>query len=146
MKKAIVVLLSGMLFGCAATGAKFTPHELPNSQESLLYIYRPTRIKQSGLFPDVYINERKIGSLKMGGYLVNALNPGMNDILLKGDNHLLWGYPPRNHKLNAIAGKSHFYRLDMYMQGWQPVVVGYKLSEIDEAVALEEITNLNESN
>lgn len=79
----VVLSLSLVLTGCAATGPNFTPYAIKEADKGLLYVYRPVRWENSAISPGVIIDGNEYAVLPHGGYMPFALSPGWHSIELK---------------------------------------------------------------
>lgn len=83
--KSTIMTLAGTitaltLTGCGATGPKFTSIEIPQENESLVYVYRPSSFVGAAISYDIHVKEKDssdkvIGSLSNGGYIKYITKP-----------------------------------------------------------------------
>ena len=78
MKKAVLVLLSFVLFGCAASGDVFSGFKQPNGDNGMVYVYRPHQFVGGGVSFDVGVDDAPLGVLRNGGYLEKELPSGVH--------------------------------------------------------------------
>ena len=152
VRNILFVLLLALLAGCSAGGKQFSGLEKPNFSYAQVYIYRPSALQQSGIFPDLKLDSEFFGKLKNGGYLSIKVEPGKHKLAVAG-NYLQWNYLPRTFDVSFEGGKTYFYRLQpftapgggyaggVYLANYQ-----YSFIQIDDqAAALAELEKLNES-
>lgn len=85
MKKVIQLIICLSLCGCAmAFGPAFSQLEQPDDK-AIIYVYRQAQFYGSGnmLIPRIWLNDEKIGSMRMGGYYPFILEPGEHKIEVK---------------------------------------------------------------
>ena len=84
LKSTIVTLLGVVialtLTGCGATGPKFTAIEIPQKNQSLVYVYRPSSFMGAAMSYDIHVKDKDdsdkvIGSLSNGGYIKYITKP-----------------------------------------------------------------------
>lgn len=78
MKKAASVLLSFVLFGCAASGDNFSGFKKPQGDNGMVYVYRPHQFIGGGASFKVSIDDAVLGVLRNGGYLEKEIPAGVH--------------------------------------------------------------------
>lgn len=151
-RKILLVSILMLVAGCSAGGKPFGGLEKPDNTNAQVYLYRPFALAQSGIFPDIELDSKLIGSLKNGGYLSYKIAPGEHKLAVTG-NYLQWNYSARVFDLTFEAGKTYFYRLQpftgtgggfaggVYLANYQ---YSFMLIE-DQEAALAELKKLKES-
>ncbi len=115
MKKYIVVMLAFLNFGCAvAFGPKFEGAEV-KSDKALVYVYREKTFYGSGnmLIPRLWLDDKKIGSMRMGGYHVFSLDPGQYVL----DMRATLGGTLKKKTIKVAAGDIKFFEYAEFMTG-----------------------------
>ena len=138
--------VSIFLFGCAASGPKFS--ELPAVKEggATVIVYRPHRSVNSAAYPYVYVDGEKRERLLEKGYVSYELTPGEHTIALI--NPAMWD-GKQEWKLTATGGQRHFYRVISVFNRFQvvgPFVSASKTVSIQPVQiesALEDLKDLN---
>lgn len=137
------------LVGCSATGPVFKDVATVSAEKSLIYVYRPSALFNSGGYPNLYVNGRDHGPLYNGGYIPVVTAPGATTLVLKGE-FATWGMQkPIGITLNAVAGKKHFARFGNEITSFVAVpgagFYGSRISiqEAPEDFALTEIVSTN---
>ena len=136
----LITAALAFLSSCGAGGAKFSGLEKPAKDTAQVYFYRPSSFLQSGNYPNIIINDKKIGELKTGGYLKVVLPEGEHTAWFTGDNVFTWIHKKRGVKLNLEKGKTYFYKLSItgqYSYSIKPVT--------DKEAALKDLQKLKES-
>lgn len=74
-----------LLIACHARGPHFQQIHFHNDVNSLIYIYRPFTTFQHGSadIPVLYIDEKKVDRLPIGGYCWTKVKPGKHKLQLK---------------------------------------------------------------
>ncbi len=137
------IFLSLVLFiiGCTAGGPAFSSVENPDTDKSLIYLYRPFNIVGCGMAPYVYIDEVKHDSLKNNGYLVYAVEPGMR--IIETNCSLS---DPLTLYLDVVAGNEYYIRWWIETNtNWGSVIHKYKLGLIPKEYAINEIKQTKNS-
>lgn len=109
MKYFIILISIFTLTGCA-TGAKFVQINDPNDNMSMLYIYRSLTWINSGMAPNVYINDNKLSKLYNGGYQVYQVEPGIYNIFVDA-SFLEWSVKVNKVSVNLLPNTSAYIRL-----------------------------------
>ncbi len=65
-----------IISGCAATGPVYTEYKNVNSEQSLLYIYRPNGFGLGALDSAFDLDDKFLTKLNNNGYSVHVLKPG----------------------------------------------------------------------
>ena len=138
--------VSTFLFGCAASGPKFS--ELPAVKEggATVVVYRPHTSVNSAAYPYVYVDGEKRERLLDKGYVSYELTPGEHTIALT--NPAMWG-GKQEWKFTAIAGQRNFYRVISSFNSFRvsgPIVSTSKTISIQPVPidsALEDLKDLN---
>lgn len=90
-----------LLASCSAAGPKFQEYALANTNNAIVYIYRPTKTVNCCVAPNVYINQAPKAGLKNGGYLAYELPPGNHEITV-GDGS--YGFTAETVNLTLTSG------------------------------------------
>lgn len=94
-----------ILTGCMATGKPFqVPVKAQENQAPQIFVYREFNILGSAASPDVFVNGKKVGTLRTGGYVSATLKLGQNKAIIgkeTGDFWTNWG--PENVDINIDA-------------------------------------------
>jgi len=150
-RKVLLGALLLLLASCSAGGKQFGGLEKPEAGYAQVYLYRPSALVQSGIFPDIELDEKMVGKLKNGGYLVFRAEPGDHKLAVTG-NYLQWNHASRAFDVKFESGKTYFYRLQPFASGGG--VVGgvylanhsYSFMRIDDQeAAVTELAKLKES-
>lgn len=149
----ICVLSPLLLAGCSvATGKQFARHPTPTENEALIYIYRPHTLVGNADKPDIRINQASIGTLYAGGFLRTMVPLGQHTLTLTKDSKgRQWSYPDRSVKLPIIRSGVVYLRYTPTMRsggysGNQQIIIhSYKFEPVSEAGALEELSDLHQS-
>lgn len=114
MKK--ILLLAIMITGCAypKRSSQYQSENL-SPEKALIYIYRtPTSIDSlNPEIPKFFINQLTIGKLSIGGYYVQAVDPGEVAISYKDSFVGLYLWKSGEVKLTAQAGKKYFIKFSI---------------------------------
>ena len=152
VRNGLFVFLLVLVTGCSAGGKQFGGLEEPNISYAQVYVYRPSALQQSGIYPDMKLDSKLFGKLKNGGYLSIKVEPGEHKLAVAG-NYLQWNYLPKTFDVSFEGGKTYFYRLQPFTApggGYAGGVflANYQYSFIrieDQAAALAELEKLKES-
>lgn len=131
-----LVILSCMLLlaGCSgyARGPKFQPTE-SGGGKGLVSVYRPLISQFKAAAPNMlalYIDDERIGTMKIGGYARALLEPGQHTVQLRAT--LFFGLVPafteNDAALTVEAGDEYYLRFERNIESINP-----------ELVALEEL-------
>jgi hypothetical protein len=123
----MIVLLFALLAGCSAGGKQFSGLEKPATASAQVYVYRPSALLQSGIFPDIEIDSKLVGKLKNGGYLRFQVEPGEHKLSVTG-NYLQWNHATREFDVSYEAGKTYFYQLQPFVASGGGMVGGVYLA------------------
>lgn len=108
MKKLLSIMGAVFLTGCMATGKPFeVPVKSQESQAPQVFVYREFNVLGSAASPDVFVNGKKVGTLRTGGYVSATLDLGQNKVVIgkeSGDFWTNWG--PENVDINIDAHKN----------------------------------------
>ena len=128
-----LAVLSILLISCSAVGPKFSPVELTNTNESLVYIYRDDSFCLAARSPDIHIDGGIVSALSSNGYIFANVKPGVHLLEAKG----LFDLPSKSIEFEAIKGKSHYIKwsAECGFFTWK-----LSLVEIPEETALREIS------
>jgi Protein of unknown function (DUF2846) len=148
----LLVSLLALLASCSAGGKPFSGLESPDNTYAKIYIYRPSTLQQSGIFPDIKLDSKLIGKLKNTGYLSIKAAPGEHKLAVTG-NYIQWNHSSRTFDISVKGGKTYFYRLQPFTASGGGFAGGVYLANYsysfmrvdDQAVALAELEKLKES-
>jgi len=134
--------------GCANTKPPklFQPTSIPNGK-AIIYLYRVNNIAASVGAPKTLLNGKKLKPLINGTYQVLKVNPGLNEIQLKGN---IWTYALPDEKLvmKTVAGKHYFARYSaglgsVFFVGNLPTVThSANLRGVKKDIAIKELSYL----
>lgn len=119
---AIALILLG---GCASYGPPFQPATIPQDQ-GILYVYRPSTLLSAAVSWGMRVDDRDVGRIANGGYLVVPLDPGQHTITTAS-------IPV---EINVDAGVS------IYARFVPTGTNGVSVQIVDERIALPEISKL----
>lgn len=149
MKIYIAILSSMILLGsCAASGPSFIPYIASDESSSTIYVYRPKRAVNCCVSPMVYLDGIEQSYLKNGGYLPLEVTQGQHEVTV-GDGKN--GFTAATVEMEFKGGGSHYLRWDIGNMNGVLVVTSvgatggersYRLAEIEESVAQQEISVL----
>ena len=81
MKRILTLITLLLLVGCTgATGPVFERHSVIAQNESLVYVYRPSKFDGTTVCFKVYVNDVKQGCLGTNGFLRLSVPPGKTKI------------------------------------------------------------------
>lgn len=119
--------------GCAGSGGKnpvFQPQQPLAASNGMLYLYRP-EATTPGIakplfrsYPEVFIDDRSVGTIAYNSYLAVELKPGKHKIRLTGLTTKARGWEVRdiNQTVTVQAGQASFMRLkveyDLHDMTW----------------------------
>ena len=116
--RSILILFVFIISGCSAKGPLFQSVQSLPSNKSVVYVYRPSMMFNATGWPDLYINEEKIASLKNGGYVELILDPGSYMIKAKGSVIFTNWYPSAvEGEFTIEAGKEYYIRVTPQLTG-----------------------------
>lgn len=78
-----LLLISSLLAGCGATGAKFSEIKSPPSSTGAIYVYRLSNFVAGASAPILVIDGKEVANLRNGGYIRRELAPGHHVVELK---------------------------------------------------------------
>jgi hypothetical protein len=135
-----------VLFGCGATGPKFTSFNNPESNQGVIYVYRPSAFVNGGMAPTVYLNEQEKPKLRNGGYQVYNLPPGQYKIVTDG-NLLTWSPGRSEVVVNLHAGEIVYIRLGSHVDAVYVnagiAITDANLVPVKEELAKQELPETN---
>ena len=136
MKRLLLLLLAALLLlstvSCVTTGARFIKTDLPLSDESNVYIYRPFHAMGSGSSPALMHNGKKIQSvLPVRTFFKYSVKPGTHTF--KTSLLLVRAVPVTIE--SKQPGETHYIRVE-YQFG---VPFAFKMVEVSEAEAMAEL-------
>lgn len=125
----LVVVLAVTQFGCASLGKPFEPVASASSDQSVIYIYRPSSFVGGGVSYTIYSGNKAITKLYNGGYYPYVAKLGEVELWAETESK-------SSVTVDLKAGETK------YVKG--TVGVGFfvgrpNLSVVDPAVALSEI-------
>lgn len=135
-----------LLFGCAASGPKFSELPIVKNGSAVIIVYRPHVSVNSGGYPYVYVDGEKRERLLDTGYVSYELTPGEHVIALT--NPTMWS-GQQEWKFAAAGGQRYFYRVLSIFNSFQaigPVVSASKtisIQQVPAEAALQELKDLN---
>lgn len=145
-----LLMCLGTLAACSGLGgSKGEPFvELePNSQhQSILYIYRVSSFVMSLAYPDIFLNDQEVESVRNGSYVAFKLEPGEYNIRIDGNAY--WYMPDMETTIDLQPGSRKFLRVSAavdQMVNAGPMVVPLLAGhvwEVPEALAVEELKSL----
>lgn len=80
MKLRFPFLCAILITGCASLGPKFSSLQPQPKSKALVYVYRPKAFTGSVRSPNITVNDKKIGEIPNGGYLVAEVDSGRTTI------------------------------------------------------------------
>lgn len=147
--KYLPTILLIFLSGCSATGPLFK-QELPfNTEEAVVYFFRPDTLLLSGVGAFFLIDDEEVSKLKRNGYSFHYVRPGIHVIgmswnCVMGACSKVYGpdYTSMQNKpkieVHIGPGEQRFFKLtiDNYVGD-----INWGFKEIDKTEALKEIVN-----
>ncbi|MCZ6847014.1 MAG: DUF2846 domain-containing protein, partial [Alphaproteobacteria bacterium] len=132
---------------CTASGPAFTPVQLENPKNALIYIYRSSTLFYSANpeIPILYVDDKRLLPLKIGGDTWASVEPGTHKILVR---HSILGVPAFSLgevSISAEPGAIYYLKFsqqagDIVSYGTQVIVTANsKLRPVDETTGLSEI-------
>ena len=139
----IMILVGGVLIGCAGSQKVFVPVEPSAENGSVVYIYRPIKAANVMLTPDVSIAGIKTFAMSNGDYKQLYLSPGQHAIKLAA---IEGNTPAVEHVLKVVEGRVHYLRVDASMklefgQSYQPYKRKFELLNVIANTAVAEISD-----
>ena len=116
----ILILLAAVVSGCAsfvASGPVFDEKVLRESDSATFFVYRPEHFFFAGRVPNLFVDEVDRGSLRDGGYMSVAVQPGTHTLTLRGDI-FWWPVKPLTVNVNVAPNQKYFLRLGMSRDGF----------------------------
>jgi hypothetical protein len=145
----LLLVLSALLAGCTANGQVY--ENAAYSQESAIVVYRPWLAAGSAAAPKVSINDSKIGTLKVSGYIYRAVPPGK--YIVKTIGGFQWG-KGQEVSISVKPKRKSYIRLSSGTAQMRVVVVGSTVvpyttgemffGEVPPEIAISEIAKLRE--
>lgn len=153
-----VIALTLSLFGCAASGPKFTHQAITPESPSVLYLYRTYSFIGAAGSPYVYLDGVNKGKLNSGGYVKLTLSSGEHEIIvgkLEKDSPN-WAPENASFKIRETQGEEFFIKMligqkapaiapvgSTVLFGYQPANIS--LIQVESSTALKELQETNES-
>lgn len=140
------MLVAGFVAACNSSKNTFVPVEpqLSSRKSSVVYIYRPAKVANVMLTPEISIAGVKTVAMANGLYKKIDLSPGVYAVRL----HAIDGSTEEvDHDLTVVKGKVHYLRVDALMslnagqQGYQPYQRQFELKDVPAKQAIEEIAD-----
>ena len=133
----LIALLSVLfLAGCAASGPMYSTEVGAASDKENLVVYRPYRFLSGGVYADVYIDDKKVGILKNGGYIKLDVGSGTHTLRIKN----------QTRTISASGNERILFR---YSHGWALFgvidFVPATLVAVDEKAAFDELKETKQS-
>lgn len=127
----LVALLSVLFIaGCAASGPMYPTETGAASDRENLVVYRPYRFLSGGAYANVYIDDRKVGILKNGGYIKLEVGSGTHALRVGPETRVISA--PNNERL--FFRYSHRWSL-LFVLEFVPAT----LNAVDEKAAFDEL-------
>lgn len=140
-KALVVALVAVVLSACAtAPGPKFSGLGAPKDGLGDIYLYRTDAFAASGAGFEVMLDGKKVGDIYNASYLHLQLAPG--SYFLKVSPHAL--AKSSELQIQVEAGRRKFFQYD-FTSGplYNPYFIGSSIEPREEALALNELKNLN---
>jgi hypothetical protein len=136
----VLMLALAAPYGCAI-GPKYQQAALQSPDDVAIYVYRPAVLANSGMSPEVFLDDERIGTLTNGGYLVKITKPGRHAVRMS--------IPP-NGKIQKMkylsGGETAFIKLDTYnVTSGNTMTRNYQLLDMPQDVAKQEIAETRSS-
>ena len=112
MNKYILILITILNSACMATGPIFTPQQLSDGGNALIYVYRPSRFTNAAGAPEITVDGVRKGSLKNGGYLAIEVKPGEHSVV-QVYSYITWALKAEPILIKAEPKKEYFIILDI---------------------------------
>jgi Protein of unknown function (DUF2846) len=122
MKKLLALIIVFGLFGCAASGPKFTEIVIPNGNNAVVYFYRPSLFFQGGGSPSVFVNEKQTLNMLNGGYFYMSLPSGSYTVSPR--KNFNWALDVADKVLDVEAGKTYYLKFIMSDTDLSYTVIG----------------------
>ena len=110
---AITLIVGLLISGCQATGKPFKKITTSEDQ-AVLYIYRPNGGPGGKAleYPEMWVNDKSIGTLKVDGYMVVKLPVDEHAVKATGlTEQADWSFRDITRHVNAKAGQEYYLRL-----------------------------------
>ena len=134
-----------VLVSCTASGPQFKPSPPPIDKADF-YIYWENDKGVTLDFPNILIDEIKIGSLKKGGYLKSEIKSGHHSVRI-GDNSFNWGLKDLKFDFLAEKGNAYYFKIVYVARGgYYQDVYTVKVVPMDSTSAQNEIKTTKLSN
>jgi hypothetical protein len=132
----IAMLFVLLISGCAASGPKYLAETDASVDSGNLVVYRPYRFTSGGAYANVYIDEKKVGVLKNGGYLKLGVGSGAHTLRVER----------LTRTISASNKERIFFR---YSHRWSLFgmidFISATLNEVDEVAAFDELKETKQS-
>lgn len=116
----VLTLIAGLLLsGCIASGPSFQPEAFVPPNKSVVYAYRPMGLVGIGECYRVYVDDKKLGCIKAGGYFRYDVEPGRHTVGVAG-------------AINSPTGVEMFDTSVVEMQGGRPYYFEVTMNSLDE--------------
>ncbi len=157
LRLGLVIVATLMLCACANSDY-FEPTALTDSDNAMVYIYRPaaTNPGEKPLvtsYPEVTIDGSSVGMLRYNHYLAIELPPGEHEIIATGlTRDARWDPKDRSYKLKTTAGEEYFMRFRVEFNTDSMSIGTFRgqyqihLHPVDASEAVYEIRHTNASN
>ncbi|RHW74783.1 DUF2846 domain-containing protein [Colwellia sp. RSH04] len=148
----ILISIALLLFGCNATGPKFTQLESLDTNKTNVYIYRPWAMLDGAAAPTIQVDGKDRFELSNGGYEVITLSPGTHKLTVKKGAFMSnWRAEEMNIEYKFEANRNYFVRLSAELQdaGVYGNVISvsgsYGFGLIKESFAKNELKEVNKN-
>jgi hypothetical protein len=133
----LVALLSVLFIaGCAASGPMYPAEAGIAIESGNLVVFRPYRFLSGGVYPDVYMDDQKVGILRNGGYIRRDVGSG---------SHVL-RIGKKSETITISNNERFFFR---YTHKWALFglleFVPATLNAVDEKSAIDELKETKQS-
>ncbi len=129
MKKYLILCVFA-LCSCASLGEQFSPQQ-PNSEEAIVYFYRPWKYVGGGMSPDVQENGNTIITMYNGGYYPHHTSAGKHTYTVESIENT------ESITVDAQAGKEYYVSSGV---NWGAISGRYNIKLVsDQSRALSEI-------
>ncbi|MEZ5530367.1 MAG: DUF2846 domain-containing protein [Porticoccaceae bacterium] len=149
MKIRILTILCFMLLaGCAATGQKFPGITAFSEATSTLYIFRESKLQSAAYCPAMYLEGKKVGCLKNGGYIRVEISPGKHLLEVRKSAFLIGDEP--SIEFSSSSGEVIFIEwttsiVDIMVTPAVGIAASEWLVQRSKIEASNKLKNLNES-
>jgi len=123
MKPWLLLLLSVVFINGCTFGPTYKETNFDDPENAIIYIYRLPDLSFSG--PQIYVQERKIGTLTSDGFFIAKIPPGEATVTAR--ENTFWKLKDQRLEFNVEKGKKYFvrYGFDAFITGL-PVVYHIK--------------------